>query len=80
LTADEEELIKRGGSVWGCDICQNVCPQNRGKKFTKVKELRDSAVHFIHESNVEELYQDRAFNYRSIDVIKRNLRLLESGK
>ena len=29
LTAEQAELVKRGGMLWGCDRCQLACPENR---------------------------------------------------
>jgi DNA-binding NarL/FixJ family response regulator/NAD-dependent dihydropyrimidine dehydrogenase PreA subunit len=29
LTLEEQEKILRLGSVWGCDVCQAVCPHNK---------------------------------------------------
>ena len=39
LSAGEEELIRRSGSVWGCDICQLACPCNDGAEETAIPEF-----------------------------------------
>lgn len=74
LSFDEQVLIKKSKSVWGCDICQEVCPLNFGKPYTYIKDFVDSAIPIIKVGDYKDL-QDRAFQWRSEQVIERNLTL-----
>lgn len=85
LTAAEQIILKKSGSVWGCDICQTVCPHNKSAKLTVIAEFRTSLVEKLEpdiaESNrdFKRKYQDRAFSWRGYGVIKRNLKITEEG-
>lgn len=74
LSLADEELIKRGDLVWGCDVCQEVCPMNINKESTKISEFRES----VHE-NVSlgdyDLLPNRAYHWRPKGVIERNIKI-----
>lgn len=77
LSIDEMNLI--GKNVYGCDICQLVCPINRGKKDIPMAYKRDSlnAVEletFIASSNksLMRTYKESGFAWRGAKVLKRN--------
>lgn len=77
LSLDEMNLI--GKNVYGCDICQLVCPKNRGKKDIPMAYKRDSlnAVEleaFIASSNksLMRTYKESGFAWRGAKVLKRN--------
>ena len=88
LSQDECETIRRFGSVWGCDICQAVCPHTQ--KAIK-KGTIYSPIPYFHEKNISvltveildgmprEAFQERAFSWRGRDTIRRNLLLFEKG-
>ena len=44
LSLQEEMLIKEAGIIWGCDICQNICPHNKDIKKTYIKEFLENIV------------------------------------
>ena len=81
LSSFEEEIVRKSGSVWGCDICQTVCPHNNGVKLTEIAEFRTNLIEKLDsdmaESNREfkKKYQDRAFSWRGYEIIKRNLKI-----
>ncbi len=83
LTDSEQKIIKKSGSVWGCDICQTVCPHNKTAKLTDIDEFRTNLVERLEvnmaESNrdFKKKYQNRAFSWRGYEVIKRNLKITE---
>ncbi len=83
LTLNEREIIKKSGTVWGCDICQTVCPHNENARLTEIDEFRTNLIENLQvtmaESNREfkKKYQDRAFSWRGFDVIKRNIEIQE---
>lgn len=70
------ELIKQkmleNGCLWGCDICQKVCPCNINAKTTPIKEFYETARPVIDTSSPIE---NRAYAWRGRAVIERNLEL-----
>jgi len=73
LALEEEALIRQAGAAWGCDICQEVCPRNRGVKIDPLPEfLIDPIAHVGLGTPME----GRAWAWRGEGVIKRNLGLL----
>lgn len=73
LTQEEEELIRKSGCIWGCDICSDVCPMNKGAKTTDIKEFTES---YKNEYIFGEDITDRAFMWRGEKVIKRNYKII----
>lgn len=76
LTQEEEVAIKAGGLVWGCDICNDVCPMNLAAKETPIKEFLESVIPVVTTENLDNIIAGRAFNYRGKKVIQRNLELI----
>jgi len=76
LSAEEEELIRRGKLVWGCDVCQEVCPYNRAIPETPFEEFRENIEPYVTYERIDELVQTRAFGFRGDKVIKRNYEIL----
>lgn len=69
----EQKLIKESGVIWGCDVCQNVCPMNKGVSVTPIKEFFKTAKPVYEPcDNIE----NRAFNWRGKKVIDRNLEII----
>lgn len=76
LTDKEIALIKKNGLVWGCDVCQNVCPHNKGIHQTHIKEFYESVELNLTYENLSKLKKDRAFGYRGRNLLIRNLDIL----
>lgn len=72
LTYIERELV--GHNIYGCDICQNVCPKNSEVKFDTVENSSIDLIELISLSNKEfkSKFSDRAFYWRGNSIIKRN--------
>lgn len=86
LTQDKDvipvELRKNMGiQVYGCDICQNVCPKNKGIKIPNHKEF--SPIRTGASIDIEDLlpmsnrqfkdkYGDMAGSWRGKNILKRN--------
>ncbi len=81
LSEDEKRSIKKSGYVWGCDICQDVCPHNKNAKKTNNYSFSESLVESSEDicanSNREfkKLYKNRAFSWRGKTVIDRNIKI-----
>lgn len=86
LTPEEERLITENGYVWGCDVCQLVCPMNKNAKHTKIPEFCGGGGHEIVKSlgfcdladeKIAEKYKNRAFLWRGREVLLRNALILK---
>jgi epoxyqueuosine reductase QueG len=86
LTYDEQSLIARCGTAWGCDICQDVCPHNRDIELTDIDEFRDDLINVLEIdgsiSNKEfgRKYGNRAFAWRGKAPVIRNLKILSESR
>ncbi len=79
LTREEEQILRSAGTVFGCDICQKVCPMNRkAEAFSNL--FSENIINLVTEENVEGLYKKRAFGFRGLKVLKRNLEIYNSEK
>ncbi len=77
LTEEEKKKIIENKSVWGCDLCQEVCPMNRDKKCTEIEEFLNSArPKFSSGDSLE----GRAYEWRGQAVIERNLEISKERK
>ena len=73
LTPQEEELIRKNGLAWGCDVCQQVCPHNAGISPTYLPQFSHSVEPVVTCQNLSALRKTRAFGYRSRSLMLRNL-------
>ena len=72
LSKEEKELLLRGKLVWGCDLCQEVCPLNKNVKSMGMKQFQEDTIPVI-EPGQSAFLQGRAFQWRPAAVIERNL-------
>lgn len=86
LTDDDKAAIISCGSVWGCDICQDVCPHTlraieSGSIYTKIpyfmNALTPRLTTELVSSMSEEDFSRRAYSWRGRETILRNLCLTE---
>lgn len=85
LTSWEESLIKENGYVFGCDICQRVCPHNENAQKTPIDSFVKNRVTTLCLEDIQSLtnkefrakYGDRAFSWRGKAVLERNLKILK---
>ena len=84
LTEREIEMMLESGIVWGCDICQTVCPMNRDVQITPIDFFKTDTIYCptveLVEGMTKEEFQKRAFAFRGRNTILRNLRLYEEKK
>lgn len=84
LTEEEEKLILANGSIWGCDICQNVCPFTKNASFTPIEFFKEDVITLLDTKTLgtmsEEEFYERPFSWRGRAVIERNAKLYEKHK
>lgn len=86
LSPFEKELVMEGKLAFGCDVCQMVCPHNKGAEHTPIDAFRDNLVTSLSEHELSAMsnkefkrqYGDRAFSWRGKKIIERNLDLKKS--
>ncbi len=74
LTEEEIRLMKQCGCVWGCDICQDICPMNKNAAVAPIEEFLSSPAPHISENFSLE---GRAYEWRGRKVIERNISLIK---
>ncbi len=87
LTGEEISLVKRHNTVFGCDICQMVCPHNDNVPITDIPDFKEELISRLEYRDIENLserqfrknYKDRAFAWRGNAPLKRNL-LYQKGE
>lgn len=86
LTQDEINAIKKYGSAWGCDICQQVCPHTESAKkngtiYTNIDYFKTDLTPHLTSDLVRNMsdgkFSMRAYSWRKKDTILRNLEILE---
>lgn len=78
LTEAQKEKIKKGGLVWGCDACSDVCPMNKGTDYSNIEDFYASYMPYLDENNVS-LSSDRAYGYKGEKILLRNLGILNEN-
>ncbi|MCM8833401.1 MAG: tRNA epoxyqueuosine(34) reductase QueG [Candidatus Omnitrophica bacterium] len=71
LSEYEKGLIKKGKRIFGCEICQEVCPFNQNLKKTNKEELKISEV--LKDLKIHN-FKDIDFEIFKDTVIKRKLK------
>lgn len=86
LSEEEEALMRKVGTAWGCDECQKVCPYNKEALFQKtaytdIPFFKENLIMHLDTETVEKMDEDafsrRAFAWRGRKTVLRNTRILE---
>lgn len=77
LSAQDIALLRKNGLVWGCDVCQNVCPMNEGAADTYIEPFLQSANPNVTIDNLATA-TDRAYLYRGRAVVERNINIFDN--
>ena len=82
----EKQILRKSGSVWGCDVCSLVCPYNKGLVTSEYAEKYKDQLIYNIDSNMlgglsngefKRKFNDRAFAWKGISVLRRNIEILE---
>ena len=81
LTEYEVTLMREYNTLWGCDICQSVCPHNRNPKKTPVSFFYESTITELTREMLDSMsddeFSERAFAWRKRATISRNIDILD---
>lgn len=82
LFPEEQELI--GASLYGCDICQLVCPYNKGKERGEINDLEEiypriDEILSLTRREFDLKYRERAFHWRGLSALKRNAEIVNKN-
>ena len=86
LSEEEEQAMVSANTVWGCDICQEVCPHNQGIPITEISEFKENRIinleidENISNKEFKKLYKNRAFSWRGKKILIRNQKILKKPK
>lgn len=83
LTAEEIKALKENKTIFGCDVCQDVCPHNQRIKSTPLEEFYKDLITELKEEELSQLsnkefkkkYGDRAFAWRGKKLLVRNFEI-----
>jgi len=71
-TAEESDIM--GNWLYGCDICQDVCPFNTNVERCKVEEAYPLLANCVDITDLEfeRRYGERTLYWRGIEIFRRN--------
>ncbi len=77
-TPEEWEILRKHKIVWGCDICQDVCPMNKDAEPSTDPYFAEGVLNNISEDTIaamsDETFSEYPFSWRKRDVIMQNFK------
>ncbi|MFI3209856.1 MAG: tRNA epoxyqueuosine(34) reductase QueG [Peptostreptococcaceae bacterium] len=88
LSEKEKSLIKENKNVFGCDICQDVCPHNRNIEKSNISNFYDNIIEVLDIDEIRNMtnkefkkeFREKAFNWRGKKIILRNLEIINEER
>ena len=89
MSPAEAEIIKKYGSAWGCDRCQEFCPHTlRAIKndtiYTSIDYFKENVIPCLSTTIIREMSDEefarRAYSWRKRETILRNLAILDGDE
>jgi epoxyqueuosine reductase len=89
LSERQTQRILAGGSVWGCDLCQEVCPYTaraieNGTIYSPIPFFSEQPIPILTSKALDDMcdeqFSARAYSWRKRETVKRNLMIFEKGE
>ncbi len=89
LTEKEADALVRYGTVWGCDLCQSVCPHTvraaeQGTIYTDISRFLTDVIPTLDREILSAMsdgdFAERAYSWRGRDTVLRNILISEKGR
>lgn len=87
LTEKEISILRKTPLIFGCDVCQMVCPYNVHAAPSPLPEIKENRIASLSKEELESLsnrafdrtYRDYAFAWRGKKILLRNLELIDGS-
>ncbi len=80
---NEMALLKSLGAIWGCDVCQDVCPLNANIQQTPVDFFKNDIAENLTREYIENMsdedFKQRAFAWRGKKILLQNIDNITQG-
>ncbi len=77
---EERELLKKHNIVWGCDICQSVCPHNKIATISPISYFKETRIEHIDRDFIlslsDEEFKKYAFSYKGRKIVLNNIEFI----